>query len=150
MSNDVGIIQIETDIVRNELTDELYQAFAKYIDAKPKTVETYTKALRQLGGYFAEHHIDKPTREDVIAFREDLKRRDTSRRRFRTTSRRRACSSHGWNRRVSIRTLRRTSRGRSWTENTRKTISPRGRSRQCLQILTERPCKASAIMLCWC
>ena len=73
MSNDVGIIQIETDIVRNELTDELYQAFAKYIDAKPKTVETYTKALRQLGGYFAEHHIDKPTREDVIAFREDLK-----------------------------------------------------------------------------
>ena len=73
MSNDVGIIQIETDIVRNELTDELYQAFAKYIDAKPKTVETYTKALRQLGGYFAGHHIDKPTREDVIAFREDLK-----------------------------------------------------------------------------
>lgn len=73
MSNDVGIIQIETDIVRNELTDELYQAFAKYIDAKPKTVETYTKALRQLGGYFAEHHIDKPIREDVIAFREDLK-----------------------------------------------------------------------------
>lgn len=73
MSNDVGIIQIETDIVRNELTDELYQAFAKYIDAKPKTVDTYTKALRQLGGYFAEHHIDKPTREDVIAFREDLK-----------------------------------------------------------------------------
>lgn len=73
MSNDVGIIQIETDIVRNELTDELYQAFAKYIDAKPKTVETYTKALRQLGGYFAEHHIEKPTREDVIAFREDLK-----------------------------------------------------------------------------
>lgn len=73
MSNDVGIIQYEMDIVRNEFTDELFQAFTKYIDAKPKTVETYTKALRQLGGYFAEHHIDKPTREDVIEFREALK-----------------------------------------------------------------------------
>lgn len=73
MSNDAGIIQYEMDIARNEFTDELYQAFTKYIDAKPKTVETYTKALRQLGGYFTEHHIDKPTREDVIAFREALK-----------------------------------------------------------------------------
>lgn len=73
MSNDVGIIQYEMDIARNEFTEELYQAFTKYIDAKPKTVETYTKALRQLGGYFAEHHIDKPTREDVIEFREALK-----------------------------------------------------------------------------
>lgn len=55
------------------LTPDLYTRFVAFIDAKPKTVETYTKALRQLFRFFAEKGIDRPTREDILAYREELK-----------------------------------------------------------------------------
>jgi len=55
------------------LTADLFSRFVSYIDGKEKTVETYTKALRQLFNYFSLNGITQPTREDVIAFREELK-----------------------------------------------------------------------------
>lgn len=55
------------------LSAGLFERFINYLDASPKTVESYTKALRQLFGYFALNGIKKPTREDLIAFKEDLK-----------------------------------------------------------------------------
>lgn len=55
------------------LTADLYTRFVAFIDAKPKTIETYTKALKQLFAFFAANGISNPTREDVIAFREELK-----------------------------------------------------------------------------
>lgn len=55
------------------LSPDLYTRFVAFIDAKPKTVETYTKALRQLFRFFAEKGITNPTREDIIAYREELK-----------------------------------------------------------------------------
>jgi len=58
---------------RPALTADLYARFLAYLDARPKTVETYTKALRQLFGYFSLRGIAQPRREDLIAFREELK-----------------------------------------------------------------------------
>lgn len=55
------------------LSEDLYIRFVNYIDAKPKTVQTYTRALRQLFKYFAENSITHPQREDIIAYRESLK-----------------------------------------------------------------------------
>lgn len=55
------------------LTADLFTRFVAFIDAKPKTVETYTKALKQLFTFFGVNGISNPTREDVIAFREELK-----------------------------------------------------------------------------
>lgn len=55
------------------LAADLYIRFVSFLDAKPRTVETYTKALRQLFGFFSDNGITRPTREDIIAFREDLK-----------------------------------------------------------------------------
>src|SRR5574344_1295153 len=55
------------------LTADLYTRFVAFIDAKPKTVETYTKALKQLFAYFGANGISNPSREDIIAFREELK-----------------------------------------------------------------------------
>ena len=52
---------------------DLFERFVKYLDASPKTVETYTKALRQLFSYFSLRGINQPQREDIVAFREDLK-----------------------------------------------------------------------------
>jgi len=58
-------------IIEPTITD-LYQRFINYIDAKPKTVETYTKALHRLFGYFASHHIKEPQRSDILAYKEHL------------------------------------------------------------------------------
>ena len=56
------------------VTADLFNRFIGYIDASPKTVETYTKAVRQFVKYIAERGITQPTRETVIAYREELKR----------------------------------------------------------------------------
>lgn len=58
---------------RTELTPDLFLRFVSYIDAQPKTIETYKKALRQLFNYLSLNGIRQPQREDIIAFREELK-----------------------------------------------------------------------------
>lgn len=50
-----------------------FDRFINYLDASPKTVETYKKALRQFFNYLAINGIRQPKREDVLAFRDDLK-----------------------------------------------------------------------------
>lgn len=55
------------------LSEELYLRFVSFIDAKPATVATYTRALRQMFKYFAEEGITRPQREDIISYRESLK-----------------------------------------------------------------------------
>lgn len=62
------------DIVKNkEVGAELFTRFIAYLDTAPKTIETYTKALRQLFNYFSLNGIRQPLREDILAFREELK-----------------------------------------------------------------------------
>ena len=60
------------DVVRT-LDFNIFQRFINYLDASPKTVETYKKALRQFFNYIGVHGIRQPQREDVLAFRDDLK-----------------------------------------------------------------------------
>ena len=60
------------DVVRT-LDFKIFERFINYLDASPKTVETYKKALRQFFNYIGVHGIRKPQREDVLAFRDDLK-----------------------------------------------------------------------------
>lgn len=52
---------------------EFYPAFLSYIDTKPSTVETYTKALRNFARYLQENEIRQPRREDIIVYRDNLK-----------------------------------------------------------------------------
>lgn len=52
---------------------ELVERWRSYIDASPKTVDTYTKAVRQFFYYLADNGIAQPTRETVLAYREYLK-----------------------------------------------------------------------------
>lgn len=56
-----------------EITEDLYNRFINYIDASQKTVETYTRAIRQFAKYMAENGISRPVREDVLTYREWLK-----------------------------------------------------------------------------
>ncbi len=55
------------------ITADLHSRFISFLDAKPKTVKTYTRALRQFFNYLYSTGITKPKREDVIAFRKDIK-----------------------------------------------------------------------------
>lgn len=55
------------------LTEEMYVRFGAYIDAKPKTIETYTRAIRQLFNYLSLRGVAHPQRADILAFRDDLK-----------------------------------------------------------------------------
>ena len=71
--NELQAIQGTGMIAQQNITDGLYAGFTAYIDASPKTVDTYTKALRQLFNYFSINGLSCPQREDIIAFREELK-----------------------------------------------------------------------------
>ena len=66
-------VQNGSIIDRQEVGAELFNRFIAYLDTTPKTIETYTKALRQLFSYFSLNGIRQPQREDIIAFREELK-----------------------------------------------------------------------------
>lgn len=71
--HDISIRQGEALQAYTPLTDSLYIRFVSYLDAKPKTIETYTRALRQLFAYFTAAGITQPARADMIAYRESLK-----------------------------------------------------------------------------
>jgi integrase/recombinase XerD len=60
-------------VAQQGITEDLYTRFIAYIDAKPKTIETYTRALRQFSNYTQEHGISTPTRENILDYRDSLK-----------------------------------------------------------------------------
>jgi integrase/recombinase XerD len=55
------------------ISTDLYSRFIAFIDAKPKTIETYTRALKQFFLYLSLNGISQPTRQDILAFRDELK-----------------------------------------------------------------------------
>lgn len=54
------------------VTAELYSRFIAYLDTSAKTVETYTRALRQLFNFFALKGISRPQRSDILAYKAEL------------------------------------------------------------------------------
>lgn len=73
MENKLEVLQGRELISQPVVNAELFNQFVAYLDATPKTVDTYTKALKQLSKYLSFNGITQPQREDIIAFREDLK-----------------------------------------------------------------------------
>lgn len=55
------------------INEEMLARFIAYLDASPKTVQTYSRAIRQFIKWLADNGITQPTREDIIAYREELK-----------------------------------------------------------------------------
>lgn len=71
--NELQVVQANGIVAQNTVGAELFDRFINYLDASPKTIDTYTKALRQLFNYFSFNGIRQPQREDIIAFRDELK-----------------------------------------------------------------------------
>lgn len=54
------------------ITADLFGRWIEYLDAKPKTIATYTRAARQFINYMKAQGITAPSRESVISYRESL------------------------------------------------------------------------------
>lgn len=55
------------------MTQELFNSFIGYIDGSPKTIQTYTRALKQFFTWINEEGITQPTRTDILHYRDHLK-----------------------------------------------------------------------------
>lgn len=66
------IVKDSNGLQSGKLSEGLYPRFIAYLDAKPKTVETYTRALKQMFSYFADKGIINPQREDILSYRDHL------------------------------------------------------------------------------
>lgn len=63
----------KAELRARELNGELFNRWTSYIDASPKTIDTYRKAIKQFFIYLQENGIRQPQREDIVAYREYLK-----------------------------------------------------------------------------
>lgn len=61
-------------IEQNPLNQDLFSRWIAFIDASPKTIEIYTKGIKYFGEYLSVRGIRQPTRETVIAYRDELKK----------------------------------------------------------------------------
>lgn len=59
-------------MMRADAAEELYNRFAASLDAKDKTVKTYTTSLRQFFKWLSVNGITQPQFEDVKAFRDEM------------------------------------------------------------------------------
>lgn len=54
---------------------EAYKDYTAFLDATPRTVQTYTGNIRQFIKWTQQNGIQRPTRQDVIAYRDELRER---------------------------------------------------------------------------
>lgn len=54
-------------------TPSLFDSFISYLDVSPKTLETYSKALKQFSRWIAAQGITTPSRADILSYKEHLK-----------------------------------------------------------------------------
>lgn len=59
-------------VEQTSFSSDLFSRWISFIDAKPKTVETYTRAIKQFFYYLQEQGIGQPTRADILAYRDSL------------------------------------------------------------------------------
>lgn len=57
---------------RQSIGYETYKKFIDYVDGSEKTVQTYTRNLKQFFKYLYENGIQEPKRDDVLAYRNEL------------------------------------------------------------------------------
>ena len=71
--NELTNLQAGSLIPDQTITADLFKSFIEYIDASPKTIESYSRALKQFARYLYSQGISKPERPDIVAYREYLK-----------------------------------------------------------------------------
>lgn len=59
-------------LVTEELKTALFEDWLKYLDASQKTIQTYTRSIRQFILWLSEECITRPTRDDIRKYRDHL------------------------------------------------------------------------------
>lgn len=67
--NELVSVESTNEITKAAFSESLYCKWLAYIDVKPKSVETYKKAIRVFFTWLNEEGIQNPTREDVLNFK---------------------------------------------------------------------------------
>lgn len=55
-----------------DFSQDLFTRWELFIDAAPKTIDTYRRNIRQFINYLQTNNITRPAREDIIAFRDSI------------------------------------------------------------------------------
>ena len=66
------VVQAGGCLQQTSITADLMQSWIGFLDASPKTVATYTRAIRQFGKYLQSNHITEPRREDLLSYRQSM------------------------------------------------------------------------------
>lgn len=69
------MIANKQSLMQRESLEELNKRFIDYLDAKPRTIETYRKALQPFFNYLADKGITQPNRGDILSYRDSLQAR---------------------------------------------------------------------------
>lgn len=73
MNNFLEAANKQTEVVATKtLRSDYLNRFVAYLDASPKTVDTYYKAVKQFLTWTNINNISQPTREDIITYKEGL------------------------------------------------------------------------------
>lgn len=67
--DELRTVENNSGLVAADFNESLYKRWLAYIDVKPKSVETYEKALRVFFSWLNTEGIARPTREDIISFK---------------------------------------------------------------------------------
>lgn len=62
----------QAELMENIDLQEIYNQWIEYIDSSRATINTYNKCIRQFFIYMQENNITKPTRTDVMSYRDSL------------------------------------------------------------------------------
>lgn len=71
--NEIILKQESNALALNTFSQDLFRKWIQYLDAKPKTIETYNKNIKQFIKYLNENGIRTPNRADILAYRDYLK-----------------------------------------------------------------------------
>jgi integrase/recombinase XerC len=71
--NELTVMSNNALTATGKLDGELFNRWTSFIDASPKTIYTYGKAIKQFFIYLQDNGIARPQREDIVAYRDYLK-----------------------------------------------------------------------------
>lgn len=71
--NEIAVLDRAELTAQQTVSAELFIRYIAFLDASPKTTETYTRDLKQLFMFLQERGINQPTRADILAFKDYLK-----------------------------------------------------------------------------
>ena len=71
--NGISVGEKNTELRAVQVNDDLFERWKLYLDVAPASAITYAKSIRNFARYLSDNNIDKPTREDIIKYKNHIK-----------------------------------------------------------------------------